>query len=53
MKNSLSFIAALSVLGLTINAHSKIQLSGYFIARDECPAYQSFHRQTNPGDVTS
>ena len=32
---------------------AEVKLSGYFIARSECPAYQSIRRQTNPGDVTT
>ncbi|WP_031434960.1 ribonuclease T2 family protein [Methylomarinum vadi] len=32
---------------------AQIPLSGYFIARAECPAYQSFRRETNPGNITT
>ncbi len=28
-----------------------MQLSGYLIARSECPAFQSIRQQTNPGNV--
>ncbi len=34
-------------------AAAQIPLSGYFIARSECPAYQSFRRETNPGHVVT
>ncbi len=30
---------------------SQIKLSGYFIAREKCPAYQSFRKKTNPGNI--
>ncbi|MDJ0805888.1 MAG: ribonuclease T2 [Gammaproteobacteria bacterium] len=30
---------------------AEIKLDGYFIARDECPAYHSKRKQTNPGDI--
>ena len=37
---------------LTITpAQSQIALSGYFIATDNCEAYQSFKKATNPGNV--
>jgi ribonuclease T2 len=47
-------------LGLTLLAlsalfsplHASQRLDGYFIASDACPAFQSFRKGTNPGDVT-
>jgi ribonuclease T2 len=46
-------ILALSLLVsiLPAPAAAQIPLRGYFIARAECPAFQSFRRQTNPGNV--
>lgn len=38
---------------LSISANAQIALHGYFIARAECPAFHSFRRQTNPGNVTT
>ncbi len=32
---------------------AQIQLTGYFIAREECPAYQSFRKKTNPGSIVT
>ena len=39
------------ILAVFPSAHAQVQLSGYFIARSECPAYQSIRRHTNPGNV--
>lgn len=56
MKNSMRFViafaAALSVVS-GARAMAQVPLSGYFIARSECPAFQSFRRHTNPGNVTT
>ena len=30
---------------------AEIQIDGYFIAQDECPAYQSKNKKTNPGNI--
>ncbi len=32
---------------------AEVKLSGYFIARSECPAYQSLRHKTNPGNVVT
>jgi ribonuclease T2 len=32
-------------------SHAEIKLDGYFIAQDDCPAYQSKNKQTNPGNI--
>ncbi len=32
-------------------AQAQVKLSGYFIAREKCPAYQSFRKKTNPGNI--
>jgi ribonuclease T2 len=34
-------------------AEAQIPLDGWFIALHTCPAYQSFQKQTNPGDVVT
>jgi ribonuclease T2 len=44
---------ALIVFSLSISAQAQIALTGYFIARAECPAFQSIRKQTNPGNVTT
>jgi len=38
---------------LPLSVQAQIELTGYFIARTECPAFQSFRKQTNPGNVTT
>ena len=53
MKKYACLIAAFAVLVVSRNAPAQVPLTGYFIARSECPAYQSFRRQTNPGNVTT
>ena len=51
---STSIIAVTFVFSLlSIPARAQIELHGYFIARAVCPAFQSFRRQTNPGNVTT
>jgi len=43
---------ALALLSLfSIPAQAEVPLDGWLIARDECPAFQSFNNQTNPGSV--
>lgn len=39
------------LIGFTTNLTAEVKLSGYFIARSECPAYQSFRKKTNPGSI--
>jgi len=48
-------LIALSVLYLLTTGivSAQVKLSGYFIARSECPAFQSIRKQTNPGDITT
>ena len=53
MKKYVCLITALTVLFVVQTTHAQVPLTGYFIARSACPAYQSFRRQTNPGDVTT
>jgi len=49
-----SIMAVMVVLfWLSTPVNAQIALHGYFIARAECPAFQSFRRQTNPGNVTT
>jgi ribonuclease T2 len=43
----------LVVSTLSLPATAQIALHGYFIARDQCPAFQSFRQQTNPGNVVT
>jgi ribonuclease T2 len=43
----------LVVSTLSIPATAQIALHGYFIARAQCPAFQSFRQQTNPGNVVT
>ena len=45
-------VASVTIL-LASRAHAQVPLDGWFIALHECPAYQSFHQQTNPGNVTT
>lgn len=43
-------IAILLVAGFFVaTASAEVPLTGYFVARDNCPALQSIRRQTNPG----
>lgn len=49
---SLITLSAVYLLSTGI-ATAQVKLSGYFIARSECPAFQSIRKQTNPGDVTT
>lgn len=55
MKGIATGIIALSLLisVFRVPATAQIALSGYFIARAECPAFQSFRKQTNPGNVVT
>ncbi len=42
----------LSTLIVSSVAWAEVKLNGYFIANDnECPAYKSFRKKTNPGNV--
>lgn len=42
----------LALLGLLFAAPANAEpADGYFIARDTCPAFQSFRNQTNPGNI--
>lgn len=40
---------ALFAIGTPVDA--QVALDGYLIARKECPAFQSFRKQTNPGNI--
>ncbi|MCI0668762.1 MAG: ribonuclease T2 [Methylococcaceae bacterium] len=53
MKNWIGICCVFTIVTSSTAAHAQVPLSGYFIARSECPAYQSFGRQTNPGNVTT
>lgn len=47
-------MAIILALGLTTVSisHAEVPLSGTFSATQDCPAYQSISRQTNPGNIT-
>ncbi len=48
-------IWCLVVIGLLTGVavvDAQVKLNGYFIAREECQAYQSIRKNTNPGEVT-
>ncbi len=36
---------------VTAFCQAEIQIDGYFIAQDECPAYHSKNKKTNPGNI--
>lgn len=48
-RNSLAIV----IISLITSASAEVKLSGYFIARSECPAYQSFRKKTNPGSINT
>lgn len=47
------WIIAFIVFSLTLAtiSHAEILIDGYFIAQDECPAYHSMRKKTNPGNI--
>ena len=51
MKTFFRSCFSILLIGLTTNLTAEVKLSGYFIARSECPAYQSFRKKTNPGSI--
>ncbi len=52
MKRVLLIITlAVVVMVLPAAGQAEVSLDGFFIAGDTCPAYQSFRKQTNPGNV--
>lgn len=50
MMHQILYIFLLSVLFLT-TSHAEIKIDGYFIAQDNCAAYQSKKKKTNPGNI--
>jgi ribonuclease T2 len=50
---SVGFVFVLAVSPLAGPADAQVPLDGYFITLRECPAYQSFRQETNPGNVTT
>jgi len=52
MKRALALFT-LVLLGLLLPpvGSAEIQMDGYFIARDSCPALHSIRKNTNPGDI--
>ena len=53
MKTIFRSFFTLIIINTITNASAEVRLSGYFIARSECPAYRSLRRQTNPGNVST
>ena len=53
MKTILSSFFTIIIINAITNASAEVRLSGYLIARSECPTYQSLRRQTNPGNVST
>jgi ribonuclease T2 len=53
MKTLLISCFAFIILGVMTTANAQVQLSGYFIARTECPVFQSIRSQTNPGNIST
>ncbi|MFH0784064.1 MAG: ribonuclease T2 [Pseudomonadota bacterium] len=51
MKITMTVSTVLALLTFVTLAGAEVKLTGHFIARKECPAYQSFRNQTNPGNV--
>ncbi|WP_310618806.1 ribonuclease T2 [Flexibacterium corallicola] len=46
-------LVALGVVGsLAGPASAQIKMEGYFVAKQSCPAYQSFKKRTNPGELS-
>jgi ribonuclease T2 len=42
---------ALAASLMTASAHAEVALKGAFTAKQACPAYRSFRKETNPGDI--
>ena len=55
MKRLNSQIACTFTLTIILagSTHAQIALDGYFIAQQQCPAFQSFRQETNPGNITT
>ena len=51
MYRSLFFAAAAMVALPVSEAAAEVPLTGFFIARETCPALQSIRNGTNPGEV--
>ena len=52
IKKSILRLFLLSTLIVSSVTWAEVKLNGYFIANDQdCPAYQSFRKKTNPGNV--
>lgn len=51
MKQLVTVVIFLTIFAAFTSAEAQVKLSGYFIAREECSAYHSFKRGTNPGNV--
>ena len=50
MYRSWFFVAAAMVALSAAEAAAEVPLTGFFIAREACPALQSIRNGTNPGD---
>lgn len=46
-------LIVLFIICISATASAEVRLSGYFIARAECPAFQSLRKQTNPGNIVT
>jgi ribonuclease T2 len=59
MSHSMRYAAVLGICCAAIvtvspvSASAQVPLEGYFISRKECPAFQSFKKQTNPGEIVT
>lgn len=53
MKKHLVLFTVLVVLFSIGKASAQIPLTGYFIARKVCPAFQSIKKRTNPGNINT
>ena len=53
MKTFASSCFTFFIMSAISSVYAQVQLSGYFIARSECPAYRSFRNQPNSGNVTT
>jgi ribonuclease T2 len=51
IQRSLTGIAIVVAMAMAAPAQAEVAMSGTFTATQPCPAYQSFRKETNPGDV--
>lgn len=53
MKIHILFYITAAIVFTITESQAEVPLSGYFIAREECPAFQSIRKRTNPGNITT